>query len=210
MPQPESRHTTSDGSPERGDEMIDIERQIVAAGFLAGFDQDHATRARNILIGKRQQRGDRGIDRIAVIGRATAIKPVAIAARLPRTEAFEPAFHFRLLVEMAVEQNAIVVLVAGQVDEDERRAAFEANDFQLAPFERCDLLARPVLHQRHGLIHVAMLGPFGIEGGRLVGDADVIGDRGEDRIRPTALSQNVLSLFVSIIAKAPLRAAEGC
>ena len=91
-------------------EMIDVVRQIVAARFLAGLDHDHAARMRNLLRLQGHDRGQRAEDRIAVVGAAAPIQPVAFDDRLPRPEMLRPAGHFRLLVEMAVEQHAIVAL----------------------------------------------------------------------------------------------------
>ncbi len=62
-------------------QMIDIEGQIVAAGFLAGLDQDHAAGMGHALLGQRQDRRQRGEDGIAVVGAAAAVELVALAAR---------------------------------------------------------------------------------------------------------------------------------
>ena len=89
-------------------EVVDVGRQVVAAGFLAGLDQDHAARVRRALLLQRLDRGERAEDRVAVVGAAAAVQPVALDHRLPRAQALVPAGHFRLLVEVAVQQHAVV------------------------------------------------------------------------------------------------------
>src|SRR6185312_15533789 len=50
--------------------MIHVERQVVAAAFLARLDQDGAARMRHALRLQRQDRGQRAEHRIAVVGAA--------------------------------------------------------------------------------------------------------------------------------------------
>ncbi len=167
--------------------MIDIERQIVTAGFLAGFDQDHAARLRQFLFAQRKQRGERAEQRIAIIGAAAAIQPVALEHRYPRPEAFGPAGHFRLLVEMTVEQHAVVLRAAiggRDVDVDHRRAARQLHDFERRARQGGQLAACPVRQQCHRRIHVAVLFPLRIEHRRLVRDANVLDELRHDLVVP--------------------------
>jgi hypothetical protein len=80
---------------------------------------------------------------------------------------------------MAVEQDGVVA-VARHLDEDQRRAAGQAHHLQGGAGEARELRPSPRHHQLDGVFHVAVLDPLGIEGRRLVGDADVLGDGGDD------------------------------
>ena len=162
-------------------QVVDVVRQVVAARFLAGFDHDHAARMRNLLRLQGHDRGQRAEDRIAVVGAAAPVQPIALDDRLPRPEVLRPAGHFRLLVEMAVEQDAVVTL-AGNIDEDQRRAPFQAHHFELHARNR--LRACPGFHQGDGLVHVAVLRPVGIEHRRLVRDANVVDQLRHDLFVP--------------------------
>ena len=156
-------------------QVVDIGGQVVAAGFLAGLDQHHAARMRSALCLQRHHRGQRTVDRVAIVGATAAVQAVAFHHRFPSALAFVPAGHLRLLVQVAVEQDAVVVATAircRHLDEDQRRAAFQAHHFQC--HARHVLRARPGLHQRHRLLHVPVLHPVGVEHRRLVGDADVL------------------------------------
>ena len=95
--------------------MVDVKRQVVAAGFLAGLDHHHAARVRHALFVQREQ-GRQGAEHgVAVIGAAAAIEFVAFEAGDPRPVSLRPADHFRLLVEVAVEQHRVASL-AGNVE----------------------------------------------------------------------------------------------
>ena len=119
-------------SPMRGGERIDVGRQVVAAALLARLDQHRrSARAATPCALQRLDRGERGEDRVAVVGAAAAVEPVVLDHRRPRPEALAPAGHLRLLVEVAVEQHGRRRSpVAGHVDEDHRRAALEAHDLE--------------------------------------------------------------------------------
>src|SRR3546814_3427039 len=80
---------------------------------------------------QRLDRGQRSVDRVAIVGAAAAVQPVAAQHRLPRAEVVVPAGHFRLLVEVSVEQHAVVAGCGARgrnVDEDQRRAAFRSEE----------------------------------------------------------------------------------
>ena len=165
--------------------MIDVGGQVVAAGFLAGFDQHHAARVRHALVLQRLDRGQRTEDRVAIIGAAAAEQLVALDHRGPRTQPFVPAGHFRLLVQVAIEQHGVGAgLGAGgrDLDEDQRRAAFQAHHFQLHARDR--LRTRPGFHQLHRIVHVAVRHPVLVEHRRFVGDADVLDQLGHDLVVP--------------------------
>jgi hypothetical protein len=92
-------------------------------------------------------------------------------------EVVGPAGHFRLLVEVAVEQHAVVAL-AVDLHEDQRRAAFQAHHLHLHALDR--LLARPVGEHVGRQVHVPVLLPVGVEHRRLVRDADVFDELRDD------------------------------
>jgi hypothetical protein len=173
LAQPESRHTLG--------QVVDVSRQIVGTGFLAGLDQDHAAGVRQTLFLQRENGGQRAEDCVAVVGTAAAVQLVTAQHRLPRTEVIVPAGHFRLLVQVTVEQHGVVAgFRAGGRDfqEDQRGAAFQADHFDQ---QAGDVLRLgPALHQVDGLIHVAIGDPIGVEHRRLVGDADVIDQLRDD------------------------------
>ena len=80
---------------------------------------------------------------------------------------------------MAVQQHGVLA-VARNLAEEERRAAGFAQDLDLESRDR--LLAAPGGHQLGGAIHVAVRLPGGVEERRLVRDADVLRELGDDRI----------------------------
>ncbi len=97
-------------APDVGGERLDVRRQIDAAALLARLDQEHAARMRNFL---RLEGGDgreRGENRVAVVRRTAAVEPPVANHRLPGTEPVLPAGEFRLLVEVAVEQDGLACL----------------------------------------------------------------------------------------------------
>ena len=113
-----------------GRQMIDIEGQVEAAGFLASLDQDHAARMRHALVAQCKERRERAEHRIAVIRAAAPEQLVAVASRgVHGPIAVHPAHHLRLLVEMAVEQHGLRTLTR-DFDEDQRRAVRQLHDFE--------------------------------------------------------------------------------
>jgi hypothetical protein len=76
-------------------QVVDIGGQVVAAGFLAGLDQHHAARMRSALCLQRHHRGQRTVDRVAVVGATAAVQAVAFHHRfhgpLPRPSRSSPA-----------------------------------------------------------------------------------------------------------------------
>ena len=173
-------------------QMIDIEGQIEAAGFLAGLDQDHGAGMGHALLGQGQDRRQRGEDGIAVIGPAAAVELVARHHRRPGAVALGPAGHLRLLVEMAIEQHGFLRRrrpPAGDLDQDEGRAAGQAHHLERGAGQGRELPLRPARQQGHGLLHMAMLGPIGVEGRGFVRDPDVFGQPGQDFRLPAAVDE---------------------
>ena len=87
-------------------EQLEVRRQVVAAGFLAGLDHADAARVRQPL---RLQRADRRPARRRPRSRRRRRRGRRACRRRsfgdPRPEVLAPADHLRLLVEMAVEQH---------------------------------------------------------------------------------------------------------
>src|SRR5579862_4767425 len=104
--------------------------QIKATRLLAGLNQHDAACTGYVLLLQPADCGQRGKQRIAVIGAPTTIELLALQNRRPWTQMARPAAHLRLLVEMAVQQHAVVRLT-GDIDVDEWCSAAEANHFDL-------------------------------------------------------------------------------
>ena len=117
----------------------------------------------------------------SVVRPAPAVEPIPFHLRRPGSEAVSPPGHLGLLVEVAVEQKAVVALT-WHLDEDERGASREPDDLELHAFERVRLA--PAHHVGNRGLHVAVLGPVRIELRRLVRDADVLDELGHDGIVP--------------------------
>ncbi len=158
---------------------VDIERQVGAARLLAGLDQDHRAGVRHAGVAQSQQGGDRPKHGVTVIGAAAAIELVTLDHRLPGPQPLGPAGHLRLLVQVAVEQHAVGTL-ARNVDQNHGGPALQPDHLEGGALQRLDLAAGPSHEQVHSLVHVAVRGPIGIEGGTLVGDADVVHQRRND------------------------------
>ena len=172
--------------------MIDVGRQVVAAGFLAGFYQHHAARVRDALLLEGHQGGQRTEDRITVIRTSTAKQLVVLDHRNPRPQALVPAGHFGLFIQMAVEQHGIGACLRARgrdLDEDQGRAAFQSHHFQL--HARNGLLTGPGFHQFHCVFHVAVCHPVLVEHGRFVGNADVLDQLWNDFVVPFSGDETV-------------------
>src|ERR1700693_4990284 len=87
---------------EAGAERFQVGRQVVASALLAAFDHAYAARVRNALAAEREDRGDRGENRITIVGAAAAVEQAIDDDRSPGTEAVAPAHHLRLLVQVTV------------------------------------------------------------------------------------------------------------
>src|SRR6185369_597046 len=139
---------------------------------------------------ERSDRGDRGVDRVAVVGAAATVEPPVLETRRPRPEARLPTFELGLLIEVAVEAYRLRAGVVAaharrrHVEEDDRRSPFEADHLEL---EARDALA---LDPRGGVaddaIDEAVLLPFGIEHRALRRHRDVVGDARDDLLVPGA------------------------
>src|SRR5262249_58404740 len=82
-----------------------VGRKVVAAALLAAFDEDRHARVRALFLLHCPQRGERAEHRVAVVGSAAAVELAALDHRRPRPEAFAPAGHLGLLVEVAVDED---------------------------------------------------------------------------------------------------------
>ena len=188
MPHPEIETDDERWSADPLREVVDVKRQIVAAGFLARLDDDNAARMRHPLLAQRRERGERAEHRITVIGAAAAVELVAVEARAPRPIAVGPADHLGLLVEMPVEQDGTGAH-ARHLDQYQRRAPGQADDLDRRTRQQRDPLPRPALEQRDGLFHIAMRRPVGIESRRFVRDLDVFDQGRDDRIAPALVNE---------------------
>src|SRR5690606_12932513 len=113
--------------------------QVRAAALLAGLDQAHAARARDALRIDRRDDGQGGVERIAVVGGAPAVQAAVLDARQPGPEALTPAFHLRLLVEVAVEEDAAAVVPSAggrHLEKQARRQPVDGDDLDLQAGDR--------------------------------------------------------------------------
>ena len=139
----------------------------------------------NVLFAERQQRRERREHGVAVVGAAAAVKLVVLEHGRPRAHAFGPAGHLGLLVEMAIHEHRAGRL-SRHVDQNQRRAVRDLDDLQRRAGQFGNLAAHPFFEQCDHLGHVAVLVPIGIEYRRFVGDADVIGQHGDNVLVPQA------------------------
>src|SRR5215469_11405634 len=184
------------GAADARRQMIDVVRQVVAARFLAGLDEDDAARMRHALVVQGGDGRERAEHRIAVIGTAAAVELVALDERRPRAIALEPADHLGLLVEMAVEEHGLLMGASGgaprcrHLDEDDGRPALEPHDLEAGAGEAGELPPRPAFKKTNGVLHIAVHRPVGVEGGRLVWDLDVL-DEGRHHLVIPALADEL-------------------
>ena len=172
-------------------QRVDVEGQVVGAAFLAGLDQADDARVRHALVLQRLDRGDRGIDRVAVVGAAAAVEALVDALRRPGAEVGAPAGELGLLVEVAVHQHAGLLrgadrhLMAGRGDleEQHRRAAPAGGVVQLHDLQRQAGHApriHPVGGAAHHGVEVPVRGPVGVEHRALGRNRDVVGQLADD------------------------------
>ncbi len=162
-------------------EQVDVVGQVEAAAFLAALDDDDAVRMRDALFLQRANSGERPECCVAVVGAAAAVQLAVLDDGLPRVEIVIPAAELGLLVVVAIEQDDFV-RVAGNVDEQHRRASLDAHDLDRHVLDRLRLA--PGLEHLHGRFHVAVLLPVRVEVRRLVRDLYVFGDLRDDRVIP--------------------------
>src|SRR5207245_11354159 len=93
-------------------------------------------------VAQRQDGAQRAEHRVAVVRPAAAIELVAFEAGDPRSVPLRPPDHLGLLVEMAVEQDSVLVL-ARDIDENDRRAPGQPDDLQGGAWEGRELGPRP-------------------------------------------------------------------
>ena len=191
-----------------GAERLDVVGEIVAPALLARLDDHHAARVRNLLLVERPEGGERGIDRVAVVRAAAAVEPIALHLRRPGSEAVPPAGHLGLLIEMAVEEEAVVALPRN-LDEDEGGAPGEPDHLERHPARGVRLA--PAHHVGDRGLHVAVLRPVRVEVRGLVGDADVLDELGDDRIVPERLdvAADSVGVHASLIPVARTSGAAG-
>ena len=177
----EADHEVHGAHPRR--EQFEIGRQVVAAALLAGFDHADAARVRDALRLQRADGGQRCEQGVTVIGAAAPVELAVLQHRQPRAQTFAPARHFRLLVEVTVEQDRASAR-AGHVEVEHRRAAGQAHDLHGHAPHR--LLACPGLGETNDLLDMAVFLPLRIEVRRFGRNADVLDELRDDRGIPGA------------------------
>ena len=122
-------------------QRIDVRQQVVGARFLAGLD--HARRcadAARFCAFERLHRGDAGVDGIAVVGAAAAVKLAVLVLRRPRARGRErQPLNSGCLSRWPYISTVCFASARGRGDleEQHRRAAGQAHDLEL---EALDLL----------------------------------------------------------------------
>ena len=150
-----------------GTQAVDVGQQIVRARFFAGFNQTHDAWMGCVLIFERLHGGNAGVGRVAIVGAAAAIQLALFVLGCPRAEVVAPTAELGLLVQVAVHQHGLtgafrLSACGGNVEVQNRRAAWQANDFQgesrhLLRFNPFSCLAQ---HR----VEVAIGFPVGIKG----------------------------------------------
>ena len=174
-------------------ELVDVGRQVRAAAFLRSLDQHDAPGVRDALGLERLDGGQRREGGVAIVARAAPEQSIAAPHRRPRSAVGGPADHLRLLVAVAVEQHGLAAR-ARDLHQDDRCPPLEAyhldgHALDLAP-------PGPVGDEAHGPVDVAVLGPPGVEHGRLGRDADVLGEGGNDVVVPGLLDQGARAVGI--------------
>jgi len=163
-------------------QQFKIGRQIRASAFLAGLDDADAAWPRYTLGINCGNRRQRGVNRVAVVGATAAIEFAVLDDGLPWAEVVAPALHFRLLVEVPVEQHRAVVAESRRrryVEQQAGRAAFDRDDLDRQAVDR--LSATPVLGRLDHRVQVSVYGPTGVERGGFRGYANVV-DQARDEV----------------------------
>src|SRR5579883_2348807 len=143
---------------------------------------------RDPLLVEREYRSERAEHGIAVIGPAAPIELVALEYRRPGTHALCPPDHLGLLVQMTIEQDRIIAGTR-HLDQNDRRAVRKSDDFERGALQTIDTRTGPALEQGDCLVHMAVHRPIRVEGGRLVGNADVVDERRNCLFRPKPVDE---------------------
>jgi hypothetical protein len=103
-----------EGHDERGradaaGEGIDVRRQVGAAGLLAALDEHHAPGVAPVVALHGLDGREGGVRGVAVVGATATVEAVAATHGGEGTQTVEPTVHRRLLVEVPVEQDRVVV-----------------------------------------------------------------------------------------------------
>ncbi len=175
-------------------QCVDVGGQVVRAAFLAAFDQAQAPWSRDALRVERPDRGQRGVDRVAVVGASAAVQQAVLVLRRPGPEVVAPAGELGLLVEVAVHQHrpGIARASAGarrrRVEEDHRRATRQPHHLELQPGHGLPL--DPLRRVADHALDVPVRLPFGVEHRALRGNGDVIDERRDDGFIPGAIAES--------------------
>ena len=102
--------------------------EVVRAGFLTGLNQADRSGVRNAGILQGADRGERRVNRIAVVRAAAAVELPVADDRRKGAEPFAPAGRGRLLIQVTVEENRILFAAgiksgAGNREDESRRTA---------------------------------------------------------------------------------------
>ncbi len=150
---------------------------------------------RHLLALERLYRGNAGVDRVAVIGAASAIELAVFILGCPGPQVTAPAGELRLFVEVAVHQHGglggrlrrVRLPRAGggrYFEEQHRGAALQADDLQGQALHLLRL--DPGCRVPHDRVDKAVFHPIGVKRGRLGRNADVVFEAVDDVLIPGA------------------------
>ena len=154
-------------------EVFDVVRQVGAARLLARFDEHDEAGVAAAGGVQRLDGGECGERRVPVVGPAAAVEPPVLDDRCPGPEAFAPADHLGLLVEVAVQDDRVVVetghdRVVGQIGvggghlhQQQWAASGQPVDLDREPRNRPGCAPGP--DELDGSIDVAVRRPLGVE-----------------------------------------------
>ena len=113
-------------------QVVQVRLEVGTAALLTGFDQ-HDAAAVGDAVGFHRLDGEQGGERrVAVVGDAARVDPVAAAHRLEGRQALGPVAEGRLLVEVTVEHGrAVARRRRGDGDDEDRRAVAESADLDV-------------------------------------------------------------------------------
>ena len=162
-------------------QVVDVGGQVRAARLLAGLDHPDAAGVAAALGLHRLDGGEGGEHGVPVVGAATPVQAAVGQHRLPRAEPVAPGQHRWLLVEVAVEQDGVVVerrVARRHLEPQERAATVQPDHLDLEALHVA--LLAPLAGQLDDVVEVPVLGPVGVERRGHRGDADVVGEGRQD------------------------------
>ena len=151
--------------------FMQVGAKILGPRFLVCFKKAYDARMSSSCRFKCLNGCKRGVEAVAVVSRASAVKTIVLDDRQPRAESFGPADGFGLLVEVAVKKDGTAGMPVGsrQVNEECRGNTGLREDFEGSCRKA---FFAPLSGVLHSLQKKAMLFPFSIKGRTFGRDAN--------------------------------------